>query len=141
MAAPPPPIDSSDDVSVRSQSGCCSSSRDMVGTPVKTVTPSLSISLRASAASQRYISTRQPPAIVTVCSTQLQPVTWNSGTGSRAVTAGAAGAGPPPPPERAVRRARAASPQVVRKIMFIRLCTTARWVSWAPLGKPVVPEV
>ena len=112
----------------------------MVGTPVKTVTFSRSISLRASAASQRYSSTRQPPAIVTVCSTQLQPVTWNSGTGSRAVTAGAAGAGPPPP-ERTIRRARAASPQVVRKIMFIRLCTTARWVSRAPLGKPVVPEV
>ena len=111
----------------------------MVGTPVKTVTFSRSISLRASAASQRYISTRQPPAIVTVCSTQLQPVTWNSGTGSRAVAAGAAGAGPPP--ERTIRRARAASPQAVRKIMFIRLCTTARWVSWAPLGKPVVPEV
>ena len=26
-------------------------------------------------------------------------------------------------------------------IMFIRLETQPRWVSWAPFGKPVVPEV
>ena len=98
------------------------------------------MSRSASAASQRYIITRQPPAIVTVCITQLQPVTWNSGTGNRATSGGASGGGSPAP-ERAVRWARAASEQAVRKIMLNRLWTTARWVSWAPLGEPVVPDV
>ena len=120
MAAPPPPIERSDDVSVFSQSGCCSISRDMLGTPVNTVTDSRSISLSASVASQRYIITRQPPAMVTVCSTQLQPVTWNSGTGSRATSGGASGGGSSLP-ERAMRWARAASPEAVSRIMFIRL--------------------
>ena len=120
MAAPPPPIERSDDVSVLAQSGCCSSSRDMLGTPVKTVTASRSISRSASVAFQRYIITRQPPAIVTVCSTQLQPVTWNSGTGSMATTGGAS-AGGPLSPERAIRLVRAASEQAVTKIMLSRL--------------------
>ena len=134
-------MERSDDVSVRSQSGCCSISRDMLGTPVNTDTPSVSISLSAVAASQRYISTRPPPAIVTVCITQLQPVTWNSGTGSRAFTSAAGEAGSSPSVARAARMARAASPQAAMKTMFIRLCTTARWVSCAPLGDPVVPDV
>ncbi len=69
-------------------------------------------------------------------------MTWNSGVGAMntfcrglpsASSAGGAGGVP---------AFAAASPAVVvMKMMCIRLWTDPRWVSWAPFGKPVVPEV
>ena len=83
------------------------------------------------------------PEIVAGCSMQLLAVTWNSGVGAmntfwRGCAVGIErrrrrrGARPWPRPSPAA---------VVMKMRCIRLCTEPRWVSWAPFGKPVVPEV
>ena len=72
----------------------------------------------------------------------MQAVTWNSGvgamnTGGAAGSAGAAGVSP------AATAARASAPATapVMKTRCMMLATEPRWVIWAPLGNPVVPDV
>src|SRR5579863_6013386 len=108
----------------------------MVGTPVRPVIRSFSINSSALAGDQRYIRTSfMPPAIAGI-STECEPVTWNSGTGSRkaacAAPAGGGGGGAP------VRRTTA---RAAEKPTLIRLEMALRWVPSAPFGRPVVPEV
>ena len=64
------------------QSGWLMSSRLIVGTPEKLVTPSRSISSSARAAFHLYVNTIVPPVSVQGCSRQLHAVTWNSGVGA-----------------------------------------------------------
>ena len=130
------------DVSRVDQSGCISISRLIVGTPEKLVTPSRSINSSARPASHLYVSTMREPEIVAGCRMQLFAVTWNNGVGAMNTfwrglpSASSAGAGAGLP---ALAAASPAAP--VMNIRCIRLCTEPRWVSWAPLGKPVVPDV
>ena len=84
------------------------------------------------------------PVRVAGCSRQLQAVTWNSGVGAMYTfcagggVLGAAG-GSTSPAATALPSATAVA--VPMNTRFIRLCTEPRWVSWAPFGNPVVPEV
>ena len=77
------------------------------------------------------------------CSRQLQAVTWNSGvgamnTGCAGAAGGSAGAGTSPA---AIALASAAPIAIAQNTRWMMLCTEPRWVSWAPFGKPVVPDV
>ena len=136
--APPPPITLRLDVSYWSSSGWASSSRVIVGTPLKLVTRSRSIARSASPASHLYISTSLPPLAVIACAEQLFAVTWNSGVVIRVQACGRGssdtGLGTP-----ASWRARSCT--AAQKPMLIRLLVQLRWVSRAPLGWPVVPDV
>ncbi len=84
-----------------------------------------------------------PPASVAGCSRQLHAVTWNSGvgamnTGGAGAAGGADGAGTSPA---ATALASAAPTAIVQNTRCMMLCTDPRWVSWAPFGLPVVPDV
>src|SRR5918993_6022697 len=83
----------SDDVSRVSQSGWAMSSRFIVGTPEKLVTPSRSISSSARAGFHLYVRTILPPVSVHGCRRQLQAVTWNSGVGAMYTAISGAGRG------------------------------------------------
>src|SRR5690606_16763242 len=143
---PPPPSDFRVDVSRLAQSGWFNISRLIDGTPEKLVAPSRSISSRARPGSHLYMNTTVPPAIVHGWRTQLHDVTWNSGVGAMntgaagagASGSGAGGAGSSPA---ATALPSAVAVTSVQKIRFKMLCTEPRWVSWAPLGNPVVPDV
>ena len=131
------------DVSRVAKSGLFKSSRAMVGTPVNVVGRSRSMSSRATSGSQRCIRTSFPPTAVTGCRQQLQPVTWNSGTpstepgmASPVCLSDPAGGSPA-----ATALASALACIICQKARFKRLDTAPRWVSTAPLGCPVVPEV
>ena len=77
------------------QSGCDSSSRLIVGTPLKLVTPSRSISSSALPGSHLRVNTTRPPASVAGWRMQLHAVTWNSGVGAiSTIWLGGAGAAP-----------------------------------------------
>ena len=107
------------------------------------MTRSRSMSSRARPASHLYVSTTLPPEIVAGCITQLQAVTWNRGVGAMNTLcapglAGGGGAGISPA---AIAFCSAMPVAIVRAMMLRMLCTDPRWVSWAPLGKPVVPDV
>jgi hypothetical protein len=65
-------------------------------------------------------------------------VTWNSGVVIRVTGIGGVTAGSGTTP---VARWVAKVCAWPENIMFIRFDTQPRWVSCAPLGKPVVPEV
>ncbi len=112
----------------------------MVGTPVKVATCSRSISSRARPGSHLCISTSLAPRNVSGCSTQLLAVTWNSGVGTIADGGTSFGGSISTAPDSATAAA-AAPAAALANAMCIRLCTEPRWVSWAPFGKPVVPEV
>ncbi len=80
--------------------------------------------------------------MVAGCNRQLFAVTWNSGVGAMNTfclgwpAASVAGGGGTTP------ALAAASPAtVVMNAMLSRLWTEPRWVSCAPFGKPVVPDV
>ena len=125
-AAPPPPMPRSDDVSRLAQSGWA-------------------ISSSARPASHLYVKTILPPVSVHGCRRQLQAVTWNNGVGAmNTAWAGSGGAAPGSgagrsPAAIALASARAvAMAQNARCMMFV---IDPRWVSWAPFGKPVVPDV
>ncbi len=130
-------------MSRRSQSGWASSSRLIVGTPEKLVTRSRSISSSARSGFHLYVSTMRPPVSVAGCSRQLHAVTWNSGVGAMntGCSGGAGtdvGAGMSPA---AIALASAAAVVIAQNIRCMMLCTEPRWVSWAPFGNPVVPDV
>ena len=127
------------------QSACINSSRLIVGTPEKFVTRSRSINSSARVGSHLYVNTIEPPTNVQGCRMQLLAVTWNSGvgamnTGGVGTTAGSTvgGAGRSPA---ATAFASASRFTCVMKAMFMMLWTDPRWVSCAPFGNPVVPEV
>ena len=144
--APPPPIAFMLDVSRCAQSGWSRSSRLIVGTPDTLVTRSRSISSSARPASHLRMNTIAPPTSVHGWRMQLLAVTWNIGVGARNTNgvgsvvpaAGAGGAGRSPA---ATAFASASCDTLVMKAMFMTLCTDPRWVSCAPFGNPVVPDV
>ena len=74
---------------------------------------------------------------------QLHAVTWNSGVGAMNTgSAGTAlGAALPSPPAASRARASAVLDTNPMNSRFIKLWTEPRCVSWAPFGKPVVPDV
>ena len=93
----------------------------MVGTPSKTVTRSRSITFSAVAASKRGIRVMQAPASTAVFSPQVWPKAWNMGRQPMITSSG-------------LRSSRLVAVTEALARMFA-------WVSWAPLGVPVVPEV
>src|SRR5215216_6114999 len=119
----------SDDVSRVDQSGWVISSRLIVGTPEKLVTPSRSISSSARPGFHLYVSTILPPVSVHGWSRQLHAVTWNSGVGAM-YTAGSGdgrgsfGAGTSPAAIAFASAAPVASAQNTRWKMFV---TEPRW--------------
>ncbi len=72
----------------------------------------------------------------------MQAVTWNSGVGAMNTGSGGfSGGGGFSMPLASFSLAMATAPAICMKAMCMRLWTDPRWVSWAPFGKPVVPEV
>ncbi len=115
----------------------------MVGTPEKLVTRSRSISSSARPASHLCIRTILPPTSVHGWSRQLLAVTWNNGVG--AMNTGRE-PGSPVGVAASSSPASTALASAIAETMFMNarfntLCTDPRCVSWAPFGKPVVPEV
>ena len=115
----------------------------MVGTPVKVEGRSRSINSNASSAFHLCMRMILPPAAVSGWTQQLHPVTWNRGTASNEPTSlspvflSEPGGGSPA----STARCWASRAMVCQKARFNRLETAPRWVSNAPLGRPVVPEV
>ena len=70
-------------------------------------------------------------------------MTWNSGVGAMNTgCAGAAGGDDGGAMSPAATALASAEPTViVQNIRCMMLCTDPRWVSWAPFGLPVVPDV
>ena len=92
-----------------------------VGTPSKIVTESRSMISSALPGSNLGSSVSVPPAVTVAFSPQVRPKTWNSGRQPIITSSG---------------------------LLFSRVSAVSRalrarppWVSWAPLGVPVVPEV
>ena len=85
----------------------------------------------------------RPPARVAGCSRQLHAVTWNSGVGAMntgCAGASAAASGPAmSPAAAALASASAGRHRPEHEVQDV--VDRPRWVSWAPLGKPVVPDV
>ncbi|GAB3844998.1 hypothetical protein GCM10027610_060420 [Dactylosporangium cerinum] len=94
---------------------------NIVGTPMNSVHPCFSIRSSARAASNRRISTTDAPASRQVPSPQMRPNEWCNGR----------------PPSRTSSAVTPNGDSLVT-MMFI---VTLRWVSIAPLGRPVVPDV
>ena len=93
----------------------------IVGTPLSWVISCLRMSSSASAGSNLGCSTRVAPTRKVVFSETLWPNTWNSGRQPRTLSS---------------RRVSLAS-----KAFTVAFRTRLRWVSTAPLGRPVVPLV
>ena len=119
-AAPPETQSRNVEVSATSVPAC-NIATYMVGTPSKTVTPSRSITFSAVAGSNRGISVRHAPDTTAALSPQVCPKLWNSGRQPITTSSGPI------------------SISVVVDTVALR-CMLA-WVSSAPLGVPVVPEV
>ncbi len=111
----------SDDTSYWSRSATCSIPEYMVGTPSNTVTWSRPIICSAVAPSKRGRSVRHEPDSTDAFSPQVSPNTWNSGRQPITTSSGVISS-----------RVRAAVRALVSRLA---------WVSSAPLGEPVVPEV
>ena len=92
------------------------------GAPITFVTPSRRTSSRVSTGSKRSDRTPVAPCHATDPRAAFNPKTWNSGSTSRttssAVTAGGS-----------------------IWLPCSRLASSARWLSIAPLGRPLVPDV
>ena len=93
----------------------------MVGTPMNTLTFSPTISSRAAAPSKRGSSTRVDPAKKPAFIAQVWPKEWNSG--------------------RQPRMTSSAVSNITEVAVTIAFIVMLSWVSTAPLGAPVVPEV
>ncbi len=93
----------------------------MVGTPSKTVTRWPAMIRRACSASNRGSRVRHAPAATATLSATVCPNTWNIGRPPKMTSSG---------------RARTMSARDT-SVLLMRL----RWVSSAPFGWPVVPEV
>ena len=93
----------------------------IVGTPCMIVTRSFSMTSMAAAGSNRGMSASDAPAIVAALRPTTRPKTWKSG-----------------------RQPMTTSSDVISWITVaerVALRWMLRWVSSAPLGRPVVPEV
>ena len=93
----------------------------MVGTPSKTVTPSRWMMSSALAGSNRGSRVSVPAVATLAFSPQVRPKTWNSG-------------------RQPMMTSFWLTPSRVRAVR-LALRTSPAWVSSAPLGLPVVPEV
>ena len=111
----------------------------MVGTPMKFVTRSRSISSRARNGSHRCIITRRAPVATEPSITGTHPVTWNSGTVRMKQAFGGTAASDPL--SGGVSGAHRSDSTTLRQAKANRPDNTARWVDTAPFGVPVVPEV
>ena len=93
----------------------------MVGTPMNTSTACSRTVCAATAGSKRGINARLAPMVTGAMSAHVRPKTWNSG-----------------------RQPSTVSPcwsWINVSATVSALVPMFRWVSWAPLGRPVVPEV
>ena len=99
----------------------CSIPEYIVGTPSKMVTWSRPIRSSAAAPSKRGSSVRHAPDSTDAFSPHVCPKTWNSGSPPITTSSGVASS-----------RVRAEVRAFVRRLA---------WVSSAPFGEPVVPEV
>ena len=109
------------DMSASSAPSACSIPAYIVGTPSKTVTWSRATTSSALAASKRGIRVRQEPLSTEAFSPQVRPKTWKSGR--QPITTSSS-----------VSSTRVSALVAALVIMLW-------WVSSAPLGWPVVPEV
>ena len=110
-----------DEVSALAWDRWCSIAAYIVGTPSKMVTLSRPMISRALPASNRGSSVRLPPAKIVAFRPQVRPKTWNSGRQPMVTSPGPA-------------FSRVAAVSSALRVRFA-------WVSSAPLGRPVVPEV
>ena len=101
-------------------SGCASSAEYIVGTPSNTLTRSRWMISSAVPASKRAISDRHAPAAIAALSAHVCPNAWNSGSAPRSTSSG---------------------PREKMPVIASTLRRRLAWVSSAPLGRPVVPEV
>ena len=121
IAAPPEMQARSEDMSADSASSTCSIPAYIVGTPSKTVTLSRPTTSSALAASKRGMRVRQAPLATAALSPQVRPKQWNSGRQPMTTSS---------------------SDSSTRVSAVVRaLVIMLSWVSSAPLGWPVVPEV
>ena len=93
---------------------------NIVGTPSKTVTLSRSMICSAFSGSKRGISVSVPPLAMQQLSAQVCPKEWNSGSAPRTTSLSPS----------------SKSPRATRTLL-----ERFEWVSSAPFGFPVVPEV
>ncbi len=101
-------------------SGCCTRATYIVGTPSITVTLSRWSTSRALVGSKRGISVIVPPAAMVEFIPTVWPNEWNSGRPPKTTSSG------------------------VKSIMLTQISALRAmfaWVSSAPLGRPVVPDV
>ena len=113
------PISRSDDTS-RGRAFCSAArAASIVGTGMYTVTPCCSIASRHAPASNPGRTTSEPPNQMTD-STGAVPATWKNGPDARNTSS-------------------SRSPQAI--VLWNEFATRLRWVSWTPLGRPVVPPV
>ena len=120
-AAPPLTQIRSELRSYRSRSGWCSSAAYMVGTPSNTVTRQRWMISSAWPGSNRASRASAAPEFTAVFSPQVSPNTWNSGRHPMTTSDGLR-----------LNSVSALSWALVRRLA---------WLSSAPLGCPVVPEV
>ncbi len=109
------------DTSYDEASGALSIPAYIVGTPSKTVTSSRPITSSAFSASKRGISVRQAPLSTAALRPQVRPKQWKSGRQPITTSSG-------------VSSTRVSAETAALERMLA-------WVSSAPLGLPVVPEV
>ena len=118
IAAPPETHTCSEDVSAGS--GWWSIAAYIVGTPSNTVARSRSMISSAVPASNRGSSDSEPPTAIVAFSAHVWPKAWNSGSAPSMTASGPS--------------SNSSSETATFSVRF-------PWVSSAPLGCPVVPEV
>ncbi len=92
----------------------------MVGTPRKTVARSRSMASNTALGSNRGTSDSVPPNRMAMLSTLDRPKTWNSGRTANVTSSSRTSNRPP---------------------ATVQFMNSWKWVSIAPLGRPVVPLV
>jgi hypothetical protein len=120
IAEPPDTQSRSELVSYWSRSGWLSMAWYIVGTPWNTVTLSRWMISSALAGSKRGTIDSSPPTAIVAFRPQVWPKEWNSGSAPRTTSSAVVWA---------------------RSIMPWALARRFAWVSSAPLGLPVVPDV
>ena len=121
IAEPPEAQVRSDEASMPSDAGWLRIAAYIVGTPCMIVTRSFSMTSIAACGSKRGIRASEAPEIVAALSPTTSPKTWNSG-----------------------RQPMTMSSEVIVWMTWAErsaLRWMLLWVSSAPLGRPVVPEV
>ena len=111
----------SDEASMPSELGWLRIAAYIVGTPCMIVTCSFSMTSIAAAGSKRGMRASEAPAMVAALRPTTRPKTWNSGRQPMMTSSGV------------ICWMTSAERSALRWML--------RWVSSAPLGRPVVPEV